>query len=276
MTAYLRRTGFEVLRTRLRGGSSARQLRLPSGSCACRRASGRGERRDDAAGSALRAERAARHALTMLVLGLVPARGGSKGVPGKNVRPLAGRTLLEYAARAARESGVIDRLVLSTDSQEIADAGRRAGIEVPLHASGVACRRRHADGAGHRSTRSASSPARGGRRTSSCCCSRRRRCDVPNTFAMRSTRCATSDADSVVTVVEVPRHLSPDYVMRIDDRPAAAVSSRRRADHAAPGCAACLLARRHRVRLPAGDARALRRASTETTAGRCSSTRPTR
>src|SRR5918911_3014154 len=70
--------------------------------------------------------------LPMLVLGLVPARGGSKGVPGKNVRPLAGHTLLEYTARAARESGVLDRVILSTDSLEIADAGRRAGLEVPF------------------------------------------------------------------------------------------------------------------------------------------------
>jgi CMP-N-acetylneuraminic acid synthetase len=68
----------------------------------------------------------------LVVLGLVPARGGSKGVPGKNVRPLAGRTLLEYTARAARESGVIDRVILSTDSPEIAEAGRRAGLEVPF------------------------------------------------------------------------------------------------------------------------------------------------
>src|SRR5512132_3082008 len=66
------------------------------------------------------------------ILGLVPARGGSKGVPGKNVRLLAGHTLLEYTARAARESGVLDRVVLSTDSPEIADAGRRAGLEVPF------------------------------------------------------------------------------------------------------------------------------------------------
>src|SRR6059058_989062 len=68
----------------------------------------------------------------LVVLGLVPARGGSKGVPGKNVRPLAGHTLLEYTARAARESGVVDRVILSTDSLEIADAGRRAGLEVPF------------------------------------------------------------------------------------------------------------------------------------------------
>lgn len=68
----------------------------------------------------------------LLVLGLVPARGGSKGVPGKNLRPLEGRTLLDYTARAARESGVINRIILSTDSREIADAGRRAGLEVPF------------------------------------------------------------------------------------------------------------------------------------------------
>ena len=66
------------------------------------------------------------------VLGLVPARGGSKGVPGKNIRPLAGRTLLEYTSSAALESGVIDRLVLSTDSPEIVDVGRRARLEVPF------------------------------------------------------------------------------------------------------------------------------------------------
>ena len=67
-----------------------------------------------------------------LVLGIVPARSGSKGVPGNNMRPLAGRTLLEYTARAARESGVLDRVILSTDSQDIADAGRRAGLDVPF------------------------------------------------------------------------------------------------------------------------------------------------
>lgn len=67
-----------------------------------------------------------------LALGIVPARAGSKGVPGKNIRPLAGRPLIEYTARAARESGVLDRVVLSTDSAEIADAGRRCGLEAPF------------------------------------------------------------------------------------------------------------------------------------------------
>jgi N-acylneuraminate cytidylyltransferase len=66
------------------------------------------------------------------VLAIVPARGGSKGVPGKNLRTLAGRTLLDYTALAARDSGVIDRIVLSTDSAAIAEAGMRAGLEVPF------------------------------------------------------------------------------------------------------------------------------------------------
>lgn len=66
------------------------------------------------------------------VLGVIPARGGSKGIPDKNVRPLAGRPLISYAADAARASGVIDRLILSTDSERIAELGRSLGIEVPF------------------------------------------------------------------------------------------------------------------------------------------------
>lgn len=67
-----------------------------------------------------------------VVLGIIPARGGSKGIPGKNVRPLAGRPLLAYAAEAARCSEMIDRLILTTDSPEIAALGRHLGIEVPF------------------------------------------------------------------------------------------------------------------------------------------------
>lgn len=66
------------------------------------------------------------------VLGLIPARGGSKGIPGKNTRMLGGKPLLQYAWEAAQESGVIDRVLLSTDSEEIAEVGKRLGIEVPF------------------------------------------------------------------------------------------------------------------------------------------------
>ena len=65
------------------------------------------------------------------VVAFVPARGGSERVPGKNVRPLAGHPLLAYAIASARQSGVADRVVCSTDSEEIAEIARWYGAEVP-------------------------------------------------------------------------------------------------------------------------------------------------
>jgi CMP-N,N'-diacetyllegionaminic acid synthase len=66
------------------------------------------------------------------VLALVPARGGSKGVPGKNVKPLAGHPLLAYAIKAGLEAQEVDSVVVSTDSQEIADVARSYGAAVPF------------------------------------------------------------------------------------------------------------------------------------------------
>jgi CMP-N-acetylneuraminic acid synthetase len=64
------------------------------------------------------------------ILGLIPARGGSKGLPGKNVRQLAGRPLIAWTIGAARESGVLDTVVVSTDDEEISAAARAEGAEV--------------------------------------------------------------------------------------------------------------------------------------------------
>jgi len=132
------------------------------------------------------------------------------------VKPLAGHTLLEYTARAARESAVIDRIMLSTDSPEIADAGRRAGLEVPFmrpaslaaddtpmvavieHAVAEIARRGWSPDI--IVLLQPTSPLRRSDHIR----------DAVN--LLRET-----NADSVVTVVEVPRHLSPDYVMRIDE-----------------------------------------------------------
>ncbi len=66
------------------------------------------------------------------VLGLIPARGGSRGVPRKNVRELGGRPLIAWTAEAALGAECLDRVVLSTDDDEIAEVGRTAGIEVPF------------------------------------------------------------------------------------------------------------------------------------------------
>ena len=146
----------------------------------------------------------------------MPARGGSKGVPGKNLRTLAGRTLLDYTALAARHSGVIDRIVLSTDSADIADAGKRAGLEVPFMRPSALAQDdtpmlpviQHA----------VEALAAGGWTTDVVVLLQptsplRRPSHVRDAVA----KLQETKADSVVTVIELPRHLSPDYVMRIED-----------------------------------------------------------
>jgi CMP-N,N'-diacetyllegionaminic acid synthase len=65
------------------------------------------------------------------VLAIIPARGGSKGVPNKNIKELGGVPLICWSIRAARESGVVDKIVVSTDSDNIKQvAEKEAGVEV--------------------------------------------------------------------------------------------------------------------------------------------------
>ena len=66
------------------------------------------------------------------VLGVVPARGGSKGIPGKNIAPVLGRPLLAYTADAVAGSRLLTRCIVSTDSPEIADVARTLGLDVPF------------------------------------------------------------------------------------------------------------------------------------------------
>src|SRR5687767_1972056 len=64
------------------------------------------------------------------VLGIVPARGGSRGVPRRNVRRLAGRPLIAYTLAAVTESGVVGRVVLSSEDEEILTWASLHGYEV--------------------------------------------------------------------------------------------------------------------------------------------------
>jgi CMP-N,N'-diacetyllegionaminic acid synthase len=68
----------------------------------------------------------------MDVLGLIPARGGSKGIPRKNLAPLAGRPLLAWTCEAALTATSLTRVVVSTDDDEIAAEARRNGVEAPF------------------------------------------------------------------------------------------------------------------------------------------------
>ena len=68
----------------------------------------------------------------MKVLAVIPARGGSKGLPGKNIRDLAGMPLVAWTIEAAQASRCIDRLILSSDDDEIVQVARRWGCDVPF------------------------------------------------------------------------------------------------------------------------------------------------
>ncbi|TWT98636.1 acylneuraminate cytidylyltransferase family protein [Stieleria varia] len=68
----------------------------------------------------------------MKVLGVIPARGGSKGIPRKNLADVCGRPLIAWTIEQALAAESLDSVVLSTDDPEIADVGRRLGVEVPF------------------------------------------------------------------------------------------------------------------------------------------------
>lgn len=77
-------------------------------------------------------ERSVRFEERMCIVAIIPARGGSKGVPRKNIRLLHGKPLIAYSIEAARNCSLIDRVIVSTESPEIADVAVRYGAEVPF------------------------------------------------------------------------------------------------------------------------------------------------
>ena len=67
-----------------------------------------------------------------MIAAIIPARGGSKRIPRKNIKPFFGRPILHYSVQAARESALFDRIICSTDDEEIAEVARTAGAETPF------------------------------------------------------------------------------------------------------------------------------------------------
>ena len=68
-------------------------------------------------------------------LAVITARGGSKRIPGKNIKEFCGKPILAYSIQAALESGVFDEVMVSTDSKDIADIARQYGASVPFYRS---------------------------------------------------------------------------------------------------------------------------------------------
>ena len=65
-------------------------------------------------------------------LAIIPARGGSKRIPGKNIKHFAGKPLIAYSIKAAQQSGLFEQIIVSTDSEEVADIARQFGANVPF------------------------------------------------------------------------------------------------------------------------------------------------
>jgi len=74
----------------------------------------------------------------MEVLAIIPARSGSKGLPGKNIYKIAGKPLIAYSIQSAKESKLINRVVVSTDSNKIGDVAKRYGAEVIIRSKNLA------------------------------------------------------------------------------------------------------------------------------------------
>ena len=66
------------------------------------------------------------------VLVIIPARGGSKGIPRKNIKDFAGYPLIAYSIAAGKRAKSVDRVIVSTDDEEIAEVSRNCGAEVPF------------------------------------------------------------------------------------------------------------------------------------------------
>ena len=153
----------------------------------------------------------------MMVLGIVTARGGSKGIPRKNIKPLAGKPLLQYTAEAALGASRIASTILTTDDEEIADLGRRLGLEVPFL--------RPPELAGDRTPtlpvleHAVAWLEERGRRFDAICllqptCPLRRAGDIDAAIELLEK----SGADSVVTVLPTPAEYNPHWVyFRGDD-----------------------------------------------------------
>lgn len=67
-------------------------------------------------------------------IAIIPARGGSKRIPRKNIKPFHGKPMIAYSIEAAVASGCFDKVIVSTDDTEIAEVAEQYGAEVPFYA----------------------------------------------------------------------------------------------------------------------------------------------
>ena len=151
----------------------------------------------------------------MRVLGIVTARGGSKGVPKKNIRLLGGRPLIAWTSEAARGSKRLSRTILSTDDDEIASVGREVGLEVPfLRPPELALDTTPTLPVLHHAVRTLE--ASGDRYDAICLLQPTNPFRSADTIDACIEKLIATRADSVVTVLPVPAEYNPHWVYFAD------------------------------------------------------------
>jgi CMP-N,N'-diacetyllegionaminic acid synthase len=151
------------------------------------------------------------------VLGIITARGGSKGVPRKNIKILSGKPLLQYTAAAALAAKGLTRVILSTDDQEIAEVGKRCGLSVPfLRPAELATDRAPSLNVLQHALRWVEEH---GESFDAICLLQptnpfRRSSDIDACIELMRT----SEADAIVSILPVPSEFNPHWVYFRDDR----------------------------------------------------------
>lgn len=153
----------------------------------------------------------------MKILGLIPARGGSKGVPNKNIKLLGGKPLICYTIEAALQAVEIDKLVVSTDSENIAKISAETGANIPfLRPAKLATDRSPSiDAVIH----AVEFLAEKGEYFDAVCllqptCPFRTTEDISK--AVKTFK--NKDADSLISVREVPHQYNPHWTFEVDEK----------------------------------------------------------
>jgi CMP-N-acetylneuraminic acid synthetase len=151
------------------------------------------------------------------VLAVIPARGGSKGIPRKNLRQIQGKSLIAHAAAALESLDWIDHAVLTTDDEEIAAEGRRCGLDVPfLRPAHLARDESDAVSTWQHAWRTSESHY-GMRFDVSVLVQPTTPTRTSEDIELTVRELIAKKADAVATVNRLPGHYTPEKILRIDD-----------------------------------------------------------
>lgn len=150
------------------------------------------------------------------VLGIIPARGGSKGIPGKNIKLLNGKPLIQYAYESACQASLLTETILSTDDKEIREIGQDLGIHVPfLRPANLADD--HAPALGYLIHAVEWMKSNGKYFDAVCILQPTTPFRAPGLVDKAIRRFHHLQADSLVTVLPVPHELNPHWVFEADN-----------------------------------------------------------